>query len=233
MTDCDSSSSDDCRRKCKKSCRGPRGHKGCKGATGAVGPTGPNGSIGPTGPSGDASLAKFTIPFSSGNIANLSFEGTTSFGAASIAFGHNSQIILDGSGNIPNVGHGDAFYVGEPITITKLSFGFYVTGYGLFGNPSAAVGFTIIASLYSSNPSTVVPPPESFQWTKLSDYTLTPNFFGNGIVDTFHNAIVDVNIPVSANTALLVVYRFIVGDPGNGVSAALNGIANASIVAAP
>lgn len=181
---------------------GPTGPTGPSGLIGATGPTGPTGAIGPTGPAGGGTSGTI-IPFASGYSAVLAAatDGTPGVGNL-IGFGDSSNYpitngvidLTDPAGSQVNY----AFSMPRDGVITELSAYFSTSGIQSFGNANV----TVTAQLYqSATPNNIFTPIPG------AVVTLSPTLTGNVPAGTIVRGITDgLNIPVSAETRLLLVY---------------------------
>lgn len=181
---------------------GPTGVTGATGPsiTGATGPTGPTGPTGATGPTGPTPTTNAIIPYASGRPITLTTNNENVDGVASfIGFGSGtaSNIALAPSLNLTSL---DNFSFSMPISGTITAFSAYFstsTPLDLTGTTA-----TITARIYRSTTNDNI-----FNEIPNAVITLTPNLTGNVIEGTSVKGIIqNLNIPVTAETRLLVVF---------------------------
>ena len=179
---------------------------GPTGADGAVGPAGPTGATGPTGPAGPTGIAGTgaIIPFASGlPVALTTIAGGLAGLPAFVGFGSSAQglTLLGSSINITNASgtlSNFAFQVPRNGVITSFSAFFSTTlALSLIGST-----ITVNAQIYqSTTPNNVFTP---IAGTLIS---LTPSLSGVISIGTLLNgALTGLNIPVTAQTRLMLVF---------------------------
>lgn len=180
--------------------QGNTGATGPTGATGITGPTGVTGATGPTGPTGPTPTTNAIIPYASGRPITLTTNNENVDGVASfIGFGSGtaSNIALAPSLNLTSL---DNFSFSMPISGTITAFSAYFstsTPLDLTGTTA-----TITARIYRSTTNDNI-----FNEIPNAVITLTPNLTGNVIEGTSVKGIIqNLNIPVTAETRLLVVF---------------------------
>lgn len=173
---------------------GPTGPTGVTGVTGATGPTGATGATGPV------SIANAIIPFASGRPITLTTNNENVDGVASfIGFGNGtaSNIALAPSLNLTSL---DNYSFSMPVSGTITAFSAYFstsTPLDLTGTTA-----TITARIYRSTTNDNI-----FNEIPGAVITLSPNLTGNVIEGTSVKGIIqNLNIPVTAETRLLVVF---------------------------
>ena len=188
---------------------GPQGPRGIPGTTGPTGPTGPagvDGVTGPTGATGPTGIAGTgaIIPFASGlPVALTTIAGGLAGLPAFVGFGSNVQglTVLGSTINITNAAgtlSNFAFQVPRDGIITSFSAFFSTTAaLSLVGST-----VTVNAQIYqSSTPNNVFSP---IPGTLIS---LAPSLSGIISIGTLLNgALTGLNIPVTAQTRLMLVF---------------------------
>ena len=179
---------------------GPKGDPGCEGPKGDMGPQGPAGATGPTGIAGTGAI----IPFASGlPVALTTIAGGLAGLPAFVGFGSNVQglTVLGSTINITNAAgtlSNFAFQVPRDGIITSFSAFFSTTAaLSLVGST-----VTVNAQIYqSSTPNNVFSP---IPGTLIS---LAPSLSGIISIGTLLNgALTGLNIPVTAQTRLMLVF---------------------------
>lgn len=180
--------------------QGAQGNTGATGPTGATGVTGPTGATGVTGPTGPVSIANAIIPFASGRPITLTTNNENVDGVASfIGFGNGtaSNIALAPSLNLTSL---DNYSFSMPVSGTITAFSAYFstsTPLDLTGTTA-----TITARIYRSTTNDNI-----FNEIPGVVITLFPNLTGNVIEGTSVKGIIqNLNIPITAETRLLVVF---------------------------
>lgn len=193
---------------------GPIGPTGPSGLIGATGPTGPTGAIGPTGPAGGG-ISGTIIPFASGYSVALSAaaDGTPE-SVNLVGFGDSSNYLItngvieltDPSGSQSNY----AFSMPRDGVVTALSAYFSTSG----TQPLGDTVVTVMAQLYqSTTPNNIFTPIPG------AVVTLAPTLTGTTTAGTILSGITDgLNIPVSAETRLLLVYSISTTESLSGVT---------------
>ncbi|MFI0435851.1 MAG: exosporium glycoprotein BclB-related protein [Parachlamydiaceae bacterium] len=212
---------------------GPTGPTGAAGAIGATGNTGPTGSTGATGAgftgatgSTGATGAGAIIPFASGSgITITTVVGGLLNAPAYVGFGSSFNGSAPISGVIDLTGSAGinlnmAFSMPRAGTITSIAAYFSTqTGLTLLGST-----ISITAQLYSS-PT----PDNSFTAVPGASVTLAPTLTGIIAAGAISNGIVTgLNIPVTAQTRLLMVYSATV-TAGVDVASTIIGYASAGL----
>ena len=182
---------------------GPTGADGAIGATGATGPTGATGLTGATGPTGPAGTGAI-IPFASGlPISLTTIAGGLAGLPAFVGFGSSAPglTVLGSTINITNASgtlSNFAFQVPRDGVITSFSAYFSTTAaLSLIGST-----VTVNAQIYqSATPNNVFTP---IAGTLIS---LSPSLTGIISIGTLLNgALTGLNIPVTAQTRLMLVF---------------------------
>lgn len=184
-------------------CEGPKGDMRPQGPAGATGATGADGVTGATGPAGIAGTGAI-IPFASGlPVALTTIAGGLAGLPAFVGFGSNVQglTVLGSTINITNAAgtlSNFAFQVPRDGIITSFSAFFSTTAaLSLVGST-----VTVNAQIYqSSTPNNVFSP---IPGTLIS---LAPSLSGIISIGTLLNgALTGLNIPVTAQTRLMLVF---------------------------
>lgn len=185
--------------------QGPQGRPGCPGPQGPQGRPGCPGPPGPQGPKGNPGHGSI-IPFASNDPITLtSFPNGTTNTVSIIGFGNsiNDINIYEGKiylGGIQNI----AFSIPRNGTITSISAYFSTSNSFSLGDGSA----TIKVQLYSSDT-----PDNSFEPIPGASVILPPLAGQIVDIDTITNNLsTNLNIPVHAQTRLLMVFSITTSD---------------------
>lgn len=174
---------------------GPTGLMGQTGAEGAVGSTGPTGPTGATGPG-------TIIPFASGDPVTLIDSALATTGAV-MGFGGSASTIDLSTTNIDLTTLSDyAFSMPRDGTLTTLAAFFSVqTAVSLIGETA-----TIQAQVYiSSTPDNTFTPVGA-------PLSLSPALTGLITVGTIARGTLSLNVPVTTETRVLLVFSVLAGD---------------------
>ncbi|WP_312281182.1 exosporium glycoprotein BclB-related protein, partial [Oscillibacter sp.] len=200
---------------------GPTGPTGADGPQGLIGPTGPDGATGPTGPTGAGAI----IPFASGLPVAPTALLTGLVGLpAVVSFGHSTVLpnilgatidLTGAAGLMANM----SFSMPRDGVITDITAYFStVVALSLIGGAA-----TVTAQLYASTT-----PDNTFSPVAGTAVTLAPAFSGLvAIGDIASGSLTGLNIPVTAETRLLLVFS--VTTTGLAIATTVTGYASGGV----